>query len=71
MTDSKTNKSFDEAMEWLLLLNQDGVDELTEVNFKAWLKQNTINLSHFKQVIGIYKLSGYLECNLAQYIDDF
>lgn len=71
MTDSKTDKSFDEAMEWLLLLNQDGVEELTEVNFKAWLKQDTLNLTHFKQVIDVYQLSGFLECDLLKYVDDF
>lgn len=58
------NKSVDErldaATEWLLLLNQDAVEESIINDFKSWLAQDKNNHKCFKEILQVWQLSALL-----------
>jgi ferric-dicitrate binding protein FerR (iron transport regulator) len=58
------NKSVDEqldaATEWLLLLNQDAIEESIINDFKSWLAQDKNNHKYFKEILKVWQLSALL-----------
>jgi ferric-dicitrate binding protein FerR (iron transport regulator) len=54
------NEQLEAATEWLLQLNQDGIEESIINNFKYWLGQDKKNKEYFKETLQVWQLSALI-----------
>ena len=62
------NEKLDAATEWLLLLNQDEIEESIINNFKSWLAQDKNNQKYFKDILQVWQLSALIA---PKYVEKF
>ena len=63
------NEILDAATEWLLLLNQDEIEESIINNFKSWLIQDKNNHQYFKEVMQVWQLSALISPKYSENIE--
>jgi ferric-dicitrate binding protein FerR (iron transport regulator) len=55
------DEKLDKATDWLLLLNQNEIEEEYLLQFKSWLIDDQDNQKYFKEVLQVWQLSALIE----------
>lgn len=63
------NEKLAEATDWLMLLNQDEVEENTKNSFKAWLVKDKNHPKYFQDILQVWQLSALIEPEFSEKIE--